>query len=158
MRVFPGAGLARGRRTAPSWTRTAGSSAEFRPAYTTAAAAGRRADGVAARPASRAGRPPAAGAGRLTLALDGAPTPRSGPHVQGAGVRHTPTPGPAGPAFASGHGWGVLGLLVGHPAWGAVALPLLARLYVRAKDPASITDPDFQQLVAVQVLHWAVTV
>src|SRR5947208_14554401 len=47
--LFLGAILARGRRTATSWIRRAGLSAEFRPCYTAAAAAGRRADGIAAR-------------------------------------------------------------------------------------------------------------
>ena len=68
------------------------------------------------------------------LALDDTPTERYGPKVQGAGVHHNPTPGPAGGPFVYGHVWVVLGLLARHPAWGVVALPLLARLYVRRKD------------------------
>ena len=39
-----------------------------------------------------------------------------------------------------GHVFVVLALLVGHKAWGTIALPLLARLYVRKKDLPSI-DP-----------------
>ena len=44
-----------------------------------------------------------------------------------------------------GHVWVVLGLLATHPTWGVVALPLLARLYVRVKELAGISraaDPD----------------
>ena len=47
-------------------------------------------------------------------------------------------PGPAGGPFVYGHVWVVLGPLACHPTWGVVALPLLARLYVRAKDLANV--------------------
>jgi hypothetical protein len=69
-----------------------------------------------------------AAADRLTLALDDTPTPRYGPHVQGVGVLHNPTPGPAGWLYIYGHVLVVLALLVAHPAWGVIALPLLARM------------------------------
>ena len=85
-------------------------------------------------------KPLVGGAERLTLALDDTPTQRYGPHVQGAGVHHNPTPGPAGSPYVYGHVFVVLGLLVAHPAWGVIALPLLARLYVRKKDLPGI-DP-----------------
>ena len=42
-------------------------------------------------------------------------------------MHHNPTPGPAGSPFVYGHVWVVLGLLACHPAWGVVALPLVAR-------------------------------
>src|SRR5437763_31753 len=118
VRVSLGAVLARGRRTVTSWIRAAGLSPAFRSAYTAVAAAGKRADTLAGVLARLAVRPLVAGAGRLTLALDDTPTPRAGPHVQGAGVHHNPTPGPAGAAFVYGHVWVVLALLADHPAWG----------------------------------------
>ncbi|HVK13234.1 MAG TPA: transposase, partial [Gemmataceae bacterium] len=83
-------------------------------------------------------KPLAAGAGPLMLALDDTPTERYGRYVQGAGVHHNPTPGPAGAAFVYGHVWVVLGFLARHPVWGIVALPLLVRLYVRQKDLAGV--------------------
>ena len=49
VRLFLGAVLARGRRTVTSWIRAAGLSGEYRPCYTTVAAAGTRADSIAAR-------------------------------------------------------------------------------------------------------------
>jgi hypothetical protein len=157
-----GALLARGRRTVTSWIRAAGLSDQFRPCYTTVAAAGRRADRAAAFLALAAVEPLAAGGGRLTLALDDTPTPRCGPRVQGAGVHHNPTPGPAGSPFLYGHVWVVLGLLAPHPAWGVIALPLLARLYVRRKDLAGIGlrhRPEFRTKLelAVELLRWAKT-
>ena len=104
--------------------------------------------------------PLVAGAGRLTLALDDTPTRRYGPHVQGAGIHHNPAPGPAGSPYVYGHVFVVLGLLVTHQAWGVIALPLLARLYVRKKDLPAI-DPKHRPAfrtkleLAVELLRWA---
>src|SRR5262245_10063098 len=157
-----GAVLARGRRTVTSWIRAAGLSAEFRRCYTAVSAAGRRTDLIAARLAHAVVKPLMAGAGRLVFALDDTPTPRYGPHVQGAGIHHNPTPSPAGSPFVYGHVWVVLGLLAAHPAWGVLALPLLARLYVRAKNlggiarrhrPRSRTKLE----LAADLVRWAVT-
>ena len=53
-------------------------------------------------------RPLLKGATRLTLALDDTPTKRYGPHVQGAGIHHNPTPGPAGSPYVYGHVFVVL--------------------------------------------------
>jgi hypothetical protein len=101
------------------------------------------------------------GAARLTFALDDTPTERYGRHVQGAGVHHNPCPGPAGSPFVYGHVWVVLGLLAAHPAWGDIALPLLARLYVREKNLGGI-DPKHRPAfrtkleLAVDLVRWAV--
>jgi hypothetical protein len=70
----------------------------------------------------------------LIFAIDDSPTKRYGPHVEGAGRHHNPTPGPAGSEFLYGHVWVCLARLVRHPRWGAIALPILSHLYVRAKD------------------------
>lgn len=161
-RLFLGVLLARGRRTVTSWIRAAGLSAEFRPAYMTVAAAGKRTDTIAADLANAVVKPLVAGSDRLTLALDDTPTPRYGPYVQGAGVHHNPTPGPAGSAFVYGHVWVVLGLLAPHANWGVIALPLLARLYVRRKDLKSIDPPHRPPFrtkleLAVELVRWAVT-
>src|SRR5512142_2185368 len=158
--LFLGAVLAWGRRTVTSWIRAAGLSDQFRPCYTTIAAAGKRADRIAAFLTLAAIKPLVADAARLMLALDDTPTPRYGPHVQGAGVHHNPSPGPAGAPFVYGHVFVVLGLLAAHPAWGVVALPLLARLYVRKKDLPGI-DPKHRPecrtklQLAVELLKWA---
>jgi hypothetical protein len=160
--LLVGAILARGRRTVTSWIRAAGLSDEFRPCYTTVAAAGKRADSIAARLVHGVVKPLIAGAGRLTFALDDTPTERYGRHVQGAGVHHNPTPGPAGGPFVYGHVWVVLGLLAAHPLWGVTALPLLARLYVRRKDLPRIDPqhrPPFRTKLelAVDLMRWAVS-
>src|SRR6516225_5698195 len=76
--LFLGAVLARGRRTVTSWIRAARLSDQFRPCYTTVAAAGKRADRIAARALAEVVKPMVAGAARLTLALDDTPTRRYG--------------------------------------------------------------------------------
>jgi hypothetical protein len=162
VRLLLGAALAAGRRTVTCWLRAAGFAAEFRPAYTTVAAAGRRADFLAARLAHAALKPLLGGAERLLFAIDDTPTQRYGPKVQGAGVHHNPAPGPAGSAFLYGHSWVVLGWLARHPAWGTIALPLLARLYVRHKDLPRVPEgcrPAFRTKLelAVELVRWAVT-
>jgi hypothetical protein len=159
-RLLLGAVLARGRRTVTSWIRAVGLGREFRPCYTTVSAAGQRADGIAARLVHEVLTPVVAGMTRLVFALDDTPTPRYGPLVQGAGVHHNPTPGPAKSPFVYGHVWVVLGLLAGHPLWGVIALPLLARLYVRRKNLGGIDEkhrPAFRTKLelAVELVRWA---
>ncbi len=127
-----GALLARGRRTATSWFRAAGIGDAFRPAYHPIYAAGRRAEHLAVT-AWLTARPCLTGR-RLLLAIDDTPTPRYGPCLEGAGVHHNPTPGPAGEPFVYGHLWVVVAGLAKHPTWATLALPLHASLYVRHKD------------------------
>src|SRR5262252_8059214 len=158
--LFLGAVLARGRRTVTSWIRAAGLSDQFRPCYTTVAATGKKTKEIAARLVCEVVKPLIANQTRLTLAIDDTPTQRYGPFVQGAGIHHNPTQGPAGLPHVYGHIWVVLGLLEVHPAWGVIALPLLARMYVRAKDLPGIYPhhrPEFltKLEMAVELLRWA---
>src|SRR5215468_10231224 len=120
--LFLGAVLSRGRRTVTTWIRAARLSGHYQRCYVAAAAAGKRADRIARRLLTEVVRPLLKGAARLTLALDDTPTKRYGPHVQGAGTHHNPTPGPAGEKFVYGHVWVTLAALVRHAAWGAIAL------------------------------------
>jgi hypothetical protein len=159
--LFVGAVLASGRRTVTSWIRAAGLSGEYRPCYTTIAAAGSRSDRIGAWLLREVVKPLLADTNRLLFALDDTPTERYGRKVQGAGVHHNPTPGPAGGSFVYGHVWVVLGLLSRHPTWGTVALPLLARLYVRQKNLGNIAAkhrPAFRTKLelAAELVRWAV--
>ena len=110
--LFLGAVLARGRRTVTSWIRAARLSDHFQHCYTAVAAAGKKAETIAASLVLWVVKPLVSGAERLTLAIDDTPTRRYGPHVQGAGVHHNPAPGPAGAPYVYGHVFVVLGLLV----------------------------------------------
>ncbi len=142
------------------WIRGAGLSAQYRRCYATAAAVGRRTERVAARLLIEVLKPVVTAAPRVVLALDDTPTERYRPQVQGAGVHHNPTPGPTGSPFLYGHVWVVLGVLVTHPLWGVIALPLLARLYIRKKDLPTINAnnrPAFatKLAMAVDLVRWA---
>jgi hypothetical protein len=130
--ILGGILFASGRRTVTSWFRAAGIGDDFRPAYNTVCAVGPHTSAMALtvlltlrRHLPRTG---------LTVAIDDTPTPRYGPEVEGAGVHHNPTPGPAGEAHVYGHVWVTLALLARHPAWGTIALPLHAHLYIRRDD------------------------
>jgi hypothetical protein len=158
--LFLGAVLSRGRRTVTTWIRAVGLSDQFRPCSTAVAAAGKKAEHIAARLVLTVIRPLLGKVERLTLAIDDTPTRRSGPHVEGAGIHHNPTPGPAGAPYVYGHVFVVLGLLTAHPAWGVVALPLLARMYVRKKDLPKVDPkhrPEFRTKLelGVELLRWA---
>ncbi len=122
--------FAQGRRTVASWLRAAELGKDFRPYYYFLGSLGPRA-GVIAALLLRLAVGVIAPGERLLFGLDDTPTKRYGPHVEGAGVHHNPTPGPAGQKFLYGHVWVTLALLVRHPLWGAIGLPLRAWLYVR---------------------------
>lgn len=71
---------------------------------------------------------------RILLGMDDSPTARYGRHVEGAGVHHHPTPGPADGEWLYGHNWVSLAWLATHPLWGVIALPLRSLMYVREVD------------------------
>ncbi len=137
--LLAGALFARGRRTVTSWLRAAGIRDDFRACYLLLSSLGRRADELARLVLVRVALALLAGRlDRLLFGLDDTPTRRYGPCVEGAGLHHNPAPGPAGPPFVYGHVWVTLAWLAPHPWWGAIALPVLARLYVRKKDVARL--------------------
>src|SRR5262245_45431182 len=74
--LFLGAVLARARRTVTTWIRAAGMSDQFRPCYTAVAAAGKKAEHIAARLVLTVIKPLPGGVERLTLAIDDTPTRR----------------------------------------------------------------------------------
>lgn len=153
--------FAQGRRTVSCWLRAAGVGHQFRPYYYFVGSLGRNAPRVARQLLGIVLNRIAPGE-RLLLGLDDSPTKRAGPHVEGAGIHHNPTPGAAGAKFLYGHVWVTLAWLTRHPTWGAIALPLLARLYIRARDLGGIAPwnrPAFQTKLqqAADLVDWAVT-
>jgi hypothetical protein len=128
--------FAKGRRTVTSWFRAARITVDFRRYYNVLWAVGRRVKSVAARLLWIVLKPLILriSGDHLLFAIDDTPTKRYGPCIQGAGIHHNPTPGPAGEKFLYGHVWVTLAWLGKHPFWGILALPLQALLYIRAKD------------------------
>jgi hypothetical protein len=129
--------FAQGRRTVASWLRAGGIGADYRAYYYFLGSLGRNVTYVASRLLRRAVTVIAPGE-RLLLALDDTPTQRYGPHVEGAGIHHNPTPGPAEQQYLYGHIWVTLAWVVRHPHWGTIGLPLRALLYVRQKQIALV--------------------
>ena len=99
--------------------------------------------------------------GRILLAIDDSPTARYGKHVEGAGVHHNPTPGPADGEWLYGHNWVALAWLATHPIWGVIALPLKSLLYVRKVDVPKLAEKygwEFRtkHQLGVELLEWFV--
>jgi hypothetical protein len=136
VRLWTGLLFARGRRTVTSWLRGCAAGRDFKRYYYLLGSVGRKTSALAGAllriltkrlPGQAPGSP-------LVFGIDDSPTKRYGPHVEGAGKHHNPTPGPAGSKFLYGHVWVGLARLVRHPRWGTIALPILSHLDVRAKD------------------------
>lgn len=157
--LLVGALFGQGRQTVASWLRGGELGADFRLYYYFLGSLGRNVKSVAGVLVRIAVRVIAPG-DRLLLAIDDTPTQRAGPLVEGAGMHHNPTPGPAEPKFLYGHVWVTLSWVKRHPWWGTIGLPLLAMLYVRQKNLSSIApwyQIPFQTKLeqAVELVEWA---
>jgi hypothetical protein len=149
--------FAHDRRTVTSWFRPAGITTDFRNGYTTVGACGRRSEPMAYTILKTV--EPLVSGERLVVAIDDTPTPRWGPCVEGAGIHHNPSPGPAGEKYVYGHVWVTLAALVKHPAWGTRALPLYSKVYIRRKgidQMAADQRVPFRTKLeqAAEQLHW----
>jgi DDE superfamily endonuclease len=106
--VLPGVLFASGRRVVASWIQTAGVSDDFRDFYFFLQSVGRRWQDVGNRLLLLV-LPLLKDQQRVLLAIDDSPTKRYGPHVQGAGIHHDPSPESLGildsvlPAALAGH-------------------------------------------------------
>lgn len=157
--VLLGMILARGRKTVASWLRAAQVGTEFRRYYYFLGTLGRGACWPALWLLHRIVEALPLG-DRLLFALDDSPTQRYGPHVEGAGLHHNPSPGPEGRKFLYGHVWVTLALIAVHPLWGTIALPLLAEMYIRVKDLPKLppwSRPAFRTKLemAASLVAWA---
>src|SRR5271170_3274007 len=153
--------FATGRRTVSSWLRAGRLSKHYQDYYYFLSSLGRKVKWLAGEVLEIAVEV-IVPEGRILLAIDDTPSKRYGPKVEGAGIHHNPTPGPAGSKFVYGHNWVTLAWVVRHPLWGAIGLPLLASMYVRQKDIiaqclTSLRNVTFQTklVMAGELLAWA---
>ena len=158
--IIMGIVFASGRRTVTTWLRAIGVTDDFNDYYYFLQPLGRKAKKLALRLLALLLVRLSHG-DRVLFAVDDSPTKRYGPKVEGAGIHHNPTPGPAGQKFLYGHIWVTFSLVLRHPLWHTIGLPLLGLLYVRAKDVVKIPAKyhwTFQtklQLAAEQLLKFA---
>lgn len=131
--IIMGIVFAQGRRTVTTWLRAVGITDDFADYYYFLQPVGRKAKELGQRLFTLLLIRLVDG-DRVLFAVDDSPTKRYGPQVQGAGIHHNPTPGPADQKFLYGHIWVTISLILRHPLWHTVGLPLLGLLYVRAKD------------------------
>lgn len=136
--LLDGIVLARGLRTVTSWLRAMGKRRRWSTFYYAIGAIGRKTEAVAERLLSILVAHVVGEDEIVRLAIDDTPTRRYGPKVQGAGTHRDPAPGPSGGSFLYGHIWVTLSLVKRHARWGTMGLPLLGRLYIRAKDLAAM--------------------
>jgi hypothetical protein len=161
--IIAGMLLADDRRTASAWFVGAGVHDDWDRFYDCLISLGRMSEKLAAVMLGLVVRKFAPGlADRITLGIDDSPTSRYGKHVEGAGVHHNPTPGPAGDEWLYGHNWVALAWLATHPVWGVIALPLRSLLYVREIDVPKLIDKydwEFRtkHQLGVELLTWFIT-
>jgi hypothetical protein len=124
--------FATGRRTVSSWLRAGELSDDYQDYYYFLSSLGHKVKSLASVILHIAVKV-IAPTGRILLAIDDTPSKRYGPQVEGAGVHHNPTPGPAGAKFLYGHNWVTMAWVIRHRWWGTIGLPLLACMYVRRK-------------------------
>jgi hypothetical protein len=133
--IVAGMLLADDRRTASAWFAAAGVQDDWDRFYDCLISIGRQSQKIATALLILVVRKfdPGPG-GRLLIGIDDSPTQRYGRQVEGAGVHHHPTPGPADGEWLYGHNWVTLAVLCTHSLWGVIALPLRSLLYVRQID------------------------
>ena len=137
--VVAGAMLATGRRTAANWFRRAGVKDDWDRFYELLQSIGKNATSMVLPVVAMIVRKFDPGPdGYWKLAVDDSPTKRFGPRVEAANIHHNPTPGPGDGPWLYGHNWVCLAMLMKHPLFGVIALPLLSRLYVRKVDVAGL--------------------
>lgn len=137
--VLAGMMIASGRRTASSWLRSAGVKDDWDRFYELLISVGRNTSSLMLPLLSWIFKRFDPGAdGFWTFALDDSPTKRYGRHVEAANIHHNPTPGPGDGDWLYGHNWVCLAVVVSHSLFGAIALPLLSRLYIRKDDIESL--------------------
>jgi len=158
--IIAGMLLADDRRTASAWFAAAGVQDDWDRFYDCLISVGRTSGKLAAAVLGLVVQKFAPGlCDRILLGLDDSPTARYGRHVEGAGVHHNPTPGPADGPWLYGHNWVCLAWLATHSVWGVIALPLRSMLYVREVDVPKLAEKyawEFRtkHQLGVELLRW----
>jgi len=154
--IIAGIVFAKGRKTVTSWFRAAGINKRYKAFYYFVGSIGQNTEIIATALFEFMIKLVYKNQSRVLMAIDDSPTPRYGPKVAGAGIHRNPTPTPDGKKFIYGHIWVTLSAIARHKNFGTIGLPLLARMYVKAKDIKAI-GLSFKSKTeqAVQLSKWA---
>lgn len=135
--IMLGMFLAIGRRTVTTWLRASGEEKNFRQHYYQIARYGERSQPIndqLAKMTLEQLEGILQNSNKITVVIDDTPEKRYGKKIEGAGWHHNPTPSRTDAKICFGHCWVVMSLIVEHPLWGTISLPLNAFLYVRQKE------------------------
>lgn len=154
--IFTAMLFAKGRKTITSWFRAADINRCYKAYYYFIGSLAKKTENIATKLFEIMIRGIYKNTSTVLAAIDDSHTPRYGPKVQGAGIHRNPTPTPDGRKFVYGHVWVTLSAIVRHKNFGTIGLPLLARMYVKAKDAKTI-GLAFQSKTeqAVELAKWA---
>jgi hypothetical protein len=148
--------FAKGRKTITSWLRAAGINRCYKAYYYFIGSLAQKTENIATKLFEIMIHRIYENTNTVLTAVDDSPTARYGPKVQGAGIHRNPTPTPDGRKFIYGHVWVTLSAIARHKNFGTIGLPLLARMYVKAKDVERI-GLSFKSKTeqAVELAKWA---
>jgi len=132
--IFTAMLLAKGRKTITSWLRAAGINRCYKAYYYFIGSLAQKTENIATELFEIMIRKIYKNTNTVLAAIDDSPTQRYGPKVAGAGIHRNPTPTPDGRKFIYGHVWVTLSAIARHKSFGTIGLPLLAKMYVKAKD------------------------
>ena len=136
--IFTAMLFAKGRKTTTNWLRAAGINRCYKAYYYFIGSLGKKTVAIATELLKFMIHRIYKNTNTILMAIDDSPTSRYGPKVAGAGIHRNPTPTPDGRKFVYGHVWVTLLAIARHKDFGTIGLPLLAKMYVKAKDVKSI--------------------
>ncbi len=154
--IFTAMLFAKGRKTITSWLRAAGINHCYKAYYYFIGSLAQKIENISTELFEIMIRRIYKNTNTVLAAVDDSPTARYGPKVAGAGIHRNPTPTPDGRKFIYGHVWVTLSAIARHKNFGTIGLPLLARMYVKAKDVKAI-GMAFKSKTeqAVELAKWA---
>ncbi len=158
--IIAGIIFAKGRKTITSWFRAAEITERYKAFYYFVGSIGQKTEIIATVLFEIMIKLIYKNQDRVLMAIDDSPTKRYGPKVAGAGIHRNPTVGPDGAKFVYGHIWVTLSVLARHRLWGTIGLPLLAKMYIRVNDIATVPKAykiGFQNKLqqAAELVKWA---